>query len=1552
MAPTASAPAAAAAAAAEGAAKPLVQTVEVGQQIWVDAPKGHADIFQLATILAVDEYTCTARTLDGLRLETIDLSTTPIYLANPSVQSDMTGLHYIHEPGIMYNLEQRSLQTQPYTFLGGVLAAVNPFRKVTNPTNVGTRQVMSGPPHPYSIAEASFQQMTFQGARELVGFEKQVPGSSLKKASQSIVVSGESGAGKTESSKMVLQHLVSRQTLKQGSAGNINGLDTRLLGTNPILEAFGNASTLRNPNSSRFGKMLRLHFNPPMTSQGTDEEWTLKGATVQSYLLERSRVTTHEQGERGYHVMYYVIAGSRLKCPSMLDLGLEQGAGKFRYTSPIHPKYDDEWDNGFVSELTEAMVAVGFSDQDQRGVWSIVAGVIHMGNIEFGEKDTNEGETSFVSNSTVLSNTARLFGVTEEGLSKIFCERRFEVAGKEMMTVRNARAAGFARDAVAKAVYSGLFDWVLKKIDVALGGAGGNPDRTSTIGVLDIFGFETFAVNGFEQLLINYTNEALQGTFNSQIFIAEAALYQREGLYGSESYMGEPLDNGICIELLQGNPKDNVAGLLMTIDSEGRVPDPSDGKMLQRLHANFGKHACMIKPHPKDKAQVFIIRHYAATVMYTIGTFLEKNNDRLPDDMESTLRTSNEALMREIFESTTVVVAAAAVPKPGSKAPPPARKPPARSIVHKFQGQIKQLVDDLEMTKCSFIRCIKPNFEMYRNDSDPSWFNRVYVKKQLDALNIAQTAEVLRNGFPTRIEYSVLVDTYVVVLPANALKSFHASLVNGSKDNKSFVRALFYMFDVDQEAYKLGLTRVFFKGGKLAELDKIMKAAQGGAITPELIKRFTYYYARVKWRRAAVLSLCQNRLLLLFQRAQQRMRTAITIQSLSRMQVHRQYFVQLKRGVQMAQKLFRGKQARKAYRQLYDLKIQDIRRRNEEARKVAQEQLESAKAAKNEAAIREAERLAEEQREAQLKQEREEEERARREREAAERIAHALEIQALEQEELQYAMANTRRMSMMPRNTQVMRHGGKLNLAGGKQMKLKRAGPPPMPPPPPLEEDDFPPPPPDDDDFPPPPPPEPVQKVKRMSFFNNIAQLQQEGFKQECKGSFLLRTEDAQKGGLAAKLLKSKKWQYEKVYFSLDKPNRLLTLYKQQNNTGKLQEVAIGPKAKLSRCKEDKNKPHGAEITTESTGSVFVAFESDIGFRKFSKDFEECVVGFKASVPDLESKKVQAVDLKIVAQLNLLLYRKQITQSEFESLFAKAQEDAANGVTGGGKEDNNSKRKMDDLGELEALTHPLVKDIPFKRGKLSVGSAGMQRQIDPSTFEEAFMLGFHLRFFLNALPDKQVGWTVKRKFSEFEALYQTLVDPSYCLTPQARLVIPEFPKLVYGSYAKRINREHNEGLCKQVEDWARKLWALVPFNEAENATNANGTSEEEGKEEGDPNLVPGNWRTVMGQEGEVYYHNKITGDTKLVDPFEGQNVNKQTDLPEGWEELFDEGSGEVYYFNVHTEETTWEKPQKVIKVEVKAYGMIDFMHIPAVSEFFDLAGNVQAMLDALAEQQQ
>ena len=173
----------------------------------------------------------------------------------------------------------------------------------------------------------------------------------------------------------------------------MNGLDARLLGTNPILEAFGNATTLRNPNSSRFGKMLRLHFDPPPSSQGTDEQWSLRGATVQSSLLEWSRVTTHEQGERGYHIMYYVLAGAVNKMhPSLSGLSLEGGAGAFKYTSPVHPKLNEKHDQNFVQELVDAMGAVGLSDGDAKGVFEIVAALLHLGNVEFAEKDTNEGK--------------------------------------------------------------------------------------------------------------------------------------------------------------------------------------------------------------------------------------------------------------------------------------------------------------------------------------------------------------------------------------------------------------------------------------------------------------------------------------------------------------------------------------------------------------------------------------------------------------------------------------------------------------------------------------------------------------------------------------------------------------------------------------------------------------------------------------------------------------------------------------------------------------------------------------------------------------------------------------------------------------------------------------------------------------------------------------------------------------------------------------------------------------------------------------------------------
>jgi len=1538
------------------AGRQVVTIVEPGTLVWVNAPKNHQDIFQIAKVLAIDESTATCRTEGDSRLETIDLSAAAPFLCNPTVEPDMTGLHHIHEPAILYNMEQRSFKSEPYSFMGSVLVAVNPLKPIPNPTNCGTRQVLMGPPHPYAVAESSFQQMTFQGSRELLALEKGQPGS-LKKASQSIVIGGESGAGKTESSKMVLQHLVSRQSKSSGAS--MNGLDARLLGTNPILEAFGNATTLRNPNSSRFGKMLRLHFDPPPTSQGTDEQWSLRGATVQSYLLERSRVTTHEQGERGYHIMYYVIAGSKNKMhPSFAGLGLEGGAGAFRYTTPLHPKLDESHDVKFVQELVDAMKAVGLSDEDGKGLFQLVAALVHMGNIEFSEKDTNEGPAAFVTNSPVSKMCAGLLGVEEDPLNKIFTERRFEVAGKEIMTVRNARAAGFARDAVAKAVYSGLFDWIMRRIDVALGGAGSNPDMTSTIGVLDIFGFETFAINGFEQLLINYTNEALQGTFNAQIFIAEAALYQREGLFGTENYMGQPLDNGICIELLQGNAniKGMETGLLMTIDNEGKVPDPSDAKMNQRLHANFGKHPCMIAPHPKDKANVFIIRHYAATVTYTVGTFLEKNNDRLPDDMERTLKASTKSILREVFELQEKAPAAApaapppaaaapakGAPPPGAKpkAPPPARKPPARSIVHKFQGQIKQLVDDLESTKCSFIRCVKPNAAMIRNDADPSWFDRRYVKKQLDALNISQTAEVLRNGYPTRIEYSVLVESYVNVLPEQALKSWKKSEVaGGGRDNKSFVRALFYAFGVETDIYKLGLTRVFFKGGKLAELNAILKITTSGSISDDVVKRFTYFYARVKWRRAAVLSRCQNRFIMACEKAKKKTATATKLQSFVRMQPHRKQFNALKRGALTVQKLWRGRMGRRIYKARVAEAIVEAKRKAEEAR-----------ARQDADALAKAEKMEREQREAQERREREAKDSAQQ---AAARVAAALEQQQEAREEEEVVVMSNRRKSMMPRRTTVAPMKGKVAIRPGGKLRPKPMAPK-LPPPPVFDDSLLPPPPPEDDL--PPPPVEPSAKDKkknikdkRGSFFDKLAKQQEEDFKMPTSGYTFVRFEKSRKSiALVSKLFSSKpQFKWERYFYVLNKPDRMLTLYTDATKKTVHKTVAIPTTTKIIKYTADKQKPHAAQICDglDDTKHHFLAFETENLWKRFIKDLDDCIVGFRATVPEAdEEKKKKQVDLKVVAQLNLLLFRKQITQKEFDELLTRATADAEAAESAAQEEQRENEAKLQEM-KLEALTRVIATSIPYSDGRVSCGNASLVRKIDHQTFEEVFMLAIQMRFFLNKFPEKVIGWTVNHKFTEFESMSMQLLDPNGELSPEARLKLPEFPKLNYGSFAKRINREHNEGLAKVVEDWTKKLWAVLPSREADVYVE---DFVPPPPAPVDPSLDPANWRSVRDPDsGELYWSNKVTGEIKYEDPLEGL-AGKGVDngLEPNWEEILDPETNETYYYNSVTEETSWERPVKVVKQEKKKLGVADLLHVAEFNNFFDIKGNVEALLNTL-----
>ncbi|KAH9259929.1 hypothetical protein BASA81_001689 [Batrachochytrium salamandrivorans] len=929
---------------------------EGGVPVWVEAPSpdDSDQVWLKANVLAQSGPLVTARMETSNQVKQLDLRNTVVEFANPTKSNrtpeDVTSLHFINESSILETLQLRATtHNKPYTSIGSVLIAINPLQKVEDPPGVLGTPKASEQPHPYAIAESAFSQMSF--ASDTRRTNKSVE----EIANQSIVSGGESGAGKTESCKMVLRHLVARtqQFTIKSSGGNKTSIDARLLGSNPITEAFGNASTKRNENSSRFGKLLRLHFAQDFSLGTTGAaHWGIRGASV---LL---------MGLQGAQKQELLGATKQWRYLQALP-GPEAKALK---DSKDETRPGDAKD---FAELLQSFDSLQFSSTEVEAILRVVCGILHLGNVEFDEDESSvEGEIALVSLPTQmhLESAAKLLGLEVDGLLSVLVERRIDVRGEVTMVRRNPAGASFARDAVAKATYSSLFDHLIRRIDRALDDDGQiNVASLPFIGVLDIFGFESFVRNGFEQLLINFANEALQATFNRSVFIAEADLYKAEGLVLGE--MDPPPDNTKCMELLVG--LDKKLGVLQTIDAQAQVPQANDANMCSTLHRDFATHGDFVKPHPKDRSSQFIIRHYAGAVSYTVQSFVEKNNDKLPNEVGALFQSSKTVLCQGLFTTDE------------------ADKKKARSVVAKFSANIKDLIATLETTKVSFIRCVKPNAEMKRASGNNTWFNRKYVSMQLRCLSVPQTANVLRSGLPTRIPYSMIAEQYKKALPEDALQIWKR---RGQGSEKLFTAALFWAFEINPDIFRLGFTKVFFKSGQLAQLDHLMQASANWKPEDKLRvgKRFKLYYIRVMWRSAARKIVCQNRFLRLYQKAQRKTKAVTTLQSFFRMVPLRKRFLKhYAAQIAARKKAKEGADAERLAKEKQEkLRLQEEQREREMQLAVEQERVALEKALER---AKELARMEEEQR---IKAKREEEQRA------AERVLAGAEEKRQEAEKL------------------------------------------------------------------------------------------------------------------------------------------------------------------------------------------------------------------------------------------------------------------------------------------------------------------------------------------------------------------------------------------------------------------------------------------------------------------------------------------------------------------------------------------------------------------------
>ncbi|OWK57707.1 Unconventional myosin-VI [Lonchura striata] len=796
-------------------------TMEDGKPVWAPHP---TDGFQMGMIVDIGPDNLTIEPLNQ-KGKTFQAAINQVFPAEEDSKKDVEdncSLMYLNEATLLHNIKVRYSKDRIYTYVANILIAVNPYFDIPKFYSSDTIKKYQGrslgtlPPHVFAIADKAFRDMK------------------VLKMSQSIIVSGESGAGKTENTKFVLRYLTE-------SYGSGQDIDDRIVEANPLLEAFGNAKTVRNNNSSRFGKFVEIHFN---------EKNSVVGGFVSHYLLEKSRICVQGKEERNYHIFYRLCAGAPEDIREKLYLS---SPDNFRVSSRYlkegslkDPLLDD---HGDFNRMCTAMKKIGLDDEEKLDLFRVVAGVLHLGNIDFEEAGSTSDQmrTPPVSVHAVAmfrkmtemnmineNESGKMQTFTEDSIitNKIILQDLYLTVFRVPLKVEQANNA---RDALAKTVYSHLFDHVVKRVNQCF------PFETSSffIGVLDIAGFEYFEHNSFEQFCINYCNEKLQQFFNERILKEEQELYQKEGLGVNEVRY---VDNQDCIDLIEAK----LVGVLDILDEENRLPQPSDQHFTSVVHQKHKDHFRLSIPR-KSKLAVhrnirddegFIIRHFAGAVCYETMQFVEKNNDALHMSLQSLICESKDKFVRQLFETNTN----------NNKDPKQkAGKLSFISVGNKFKvksyrpylpTQLNLLLEKLHSTGSSFIRCIKPNLKMTSHH-----FEGGQILSQLQCSGMVSVLDLMQGGFPSRASFHELYNMYKKYLPEKLARL----------DPRLFCKALFKALGLNENDYKFGLTKVFFRPGKFAEFDQIMKSDPDHLA--ELVKRVNRWLICSRWKKVQWCSL-------------------------------------------------------------------------------------------------------------------------------------------------------------------------------------------------------------------------------------------------------------------------------------------------------------------------------------------------------------------------------------------------------------------------------------------------------------------------------------------------------------------------------------------------------------------------------------------------------------------------------------------------------------------------------------------------------------------------
>nr|XP_038033799.1 unconventional myosin-VIIa isoform X2 [Anas platyrhynchos] len=628
---------------------------------------------------------------------------------------DMIRLGDLNEAGILRNLLIRYREHLIYTNCGGrtytgsILVAVNPYQllPIYSPEQIRlytNKKIGEMPPHIFAIADNCYFNMQ------------------RNNKDQCCIISGESGAGKTESTKLILQFLAA-------ISGQHSWIEQQVLEANPILEAFGNAKTIRNDNSSRFGKYIDIHFN---------KRGAIEGAKIEQYLLEKSRVCRQAQDERNYHVFYCMLRGMTVEQKKKLGLGK---ATDYNYLAMGNcTTCDGRDDSKEYANIRSAMKVLMFTDTENWEISKLLAAILHMGNLQYEARTYDNLDACEVVQSASLITAASLLEVDPQDVMNCLTSRTIITRGETVSTPLSMEQALDVRDAFVKGIYGRLFVWIVEKINAAIYRPPSQELKSvrRSIGLLDIFGFENFTVNSFEQLCINFANENLQQFFVRHVFKLEQEEYNLENINWQHI---EFTDNQDALDMIAIKPM-NIISL---IDEESKFPKGTDGTMLHKLNSQHKLNTNYIPPKNNYETQ-FGINHFAGIVYYETKGFLEKNRDTLHGDIIQLVHSSKNKFIKQIFQADVAMGAETRKRSP--------------TLSSQFKRSLELLMRTLSVCQPFFVRCIKPN--EYKK---PMLFDRELCVRQLRYSGMMETIRIRRAGYPIRYTFVEFVDRYRVLMP-------------------------------------------------------------------------------------------------------------------------------------------------------------------------------------------------------------------------------------------------------------------------------------------------------------------------------------------------------------------------------------------------------------------------------------------------------------------------------------------------------------------------------------------------------------------------------------------------------------------------------------------------------------------------------------------------------------------------------------------------------------------------------------------------------------------